>query len=406
MKVFFRRIHLYLGLAAGLIITISSLTGALLVFEKELTEAFNHDRYYVQPAGARLSLDKLAAMVKEQVPGAGIARIQVFADPERTAQVLLDEGKKAKKESGNDKAAKKGKPGAPPKKEKGRTAFVDPYTGKVVELYSYQQTFYYKIFSLHRWLLAGDTGKVITGISTLIFLFILITGIVLWWPKTRAIFKQRVKMKWGSGWKRFNHDMHVVFGFYASIFLFIVAFTGLTWSFDWFSNAFYSLLGGTPKQAVAPLSAPAAVAANSGKISCESALAIVQQQAPGAVFYAVSAPKDSTAAFTVSLLPQGALHDNATTTYYLDQFKGKMIQSQTFAQRSLAQQVKASVKPVHTGAIFGTASKVFALIIALLGATFPATGTIMWINRTRKKKKKVKSPAMPVEVRQVAPVGN
>ena len=70
MKIFFRRIHLYLGLTAGLVITISCLTGALLVFEKELTEAFNHDRYYVTPAGERLSLDKVAALVKEQVPGA------------------------------------------------------------------------------------------------------------------------------------------------------------------------------------------------------------------------------------------------------------------------------------------------------------------------------------------------
>lgn len=118
MKVFFRRIHLYLGLAAGLIITISSLTGALLVFEKELTETFNHDRYYVQPVGARLPLDKLAAMVKEQVPGAGIARIQVFADPERSAQVLLDESKKAKKREGTTKLPKKESLALRPKKKR------------------------------------------------------------------------------------------------------------------------------------------------------------------------------------------------------------------------------------------------------------------------------------------------
>lgn len=100
MKIFFRRIHLYLGLTAGLVITISCLTGALLVFEKELTEAFNHDRYYVQASGERLPLDKIAEMVKQQVPGAGISRIQVFADPTRTMQVLLDEGKKGGKKGG------------------------------------------------------------------------------------------------------------------------------------------------------------------------------------------------------------------------------------------------------------------------------------------------------------------
>jgi uncharacterized iron-regulated membrane protein len=49
-------------------------------------------------------------------------------------------------------------------------------------LYSYRTTFFYSVFALHRWLLAGDTGKLIVGISTSIFLFILITGIILWWP--------------------------------------------------------------------------------------------------------------------------------------------------------------------------------------------------------------------------------
>jgi uncharacterized iron-regulated membrane protein len=126
MKVFFRRIHLYLGLAAGLVITISCLTGALLVFEKELTEAFNHSRYYVQPAGARLPLDKVAALVKEQVPGAGISRIQVFADPSRTMQVLLEEGKKGGKKESKAAAGEKARgdkkgnaeKGGAPKKEK------------------------------------------------------------------------------------------------------------------------------------------------------------------------------------------------------------------------------------------------------------------------------------------------
>lgn len=434
MKIFFRRIHLYLGLTAGLVITISCLTGALLVFEKELTEAFNQGRYYIQPSGERLPLDKVAEMVKQQVPGAGISRIQVFADPTRTLQVLLEEGKKGGKKEGKGEGRKEGKgegraeakenaqgdvkaisqsekkdksagaeKGAPKKEKGGRTAFVNPYTGKVVELYSYQQTFYYQIFSLHRWLLAGPTGKVITGASTLIFVFILITGIVLWWPKTRNIFKQRIKVKWDGGWKRLNHDLHVVLGFYAAIFLFVSAFTGLTWSYEWFSNGLYAMLSTSPKPMAAPVSAPAAVP--EGKhISYETALATVRQSVPDAIFYTLSAPKDSTASFMVSLLPANAFQEAATTTYYLDQFSGKVLQSQTFAQRNLGQKIRGTIKPLHTGAIFGMPSKILALFVALLGVIFPTTGTIMWLNRTRKKKKKTKVPAVPQEdvAKQVA----
>ncbi|MBC9931751.1 PepSY-associated TM helix domain-containing protein [Chitinophaga qingshengii] len=410
MKVFFRRIHLYLGLAAGLVITISCLTGALLVFEKELTEAFNHSRYYVKPEKERLSLDQIAEMVKQQVPGAGVARIQVYADPSRSLAVSLDEGKKGgdnnkaegkKEAAGKDAKAMVGKEGKPggkePKKGKGRTAFVNPYTGKVIELYSYQQTFYYRIFSLHRWLLAGDTGKMITGISTLIFLFILITGIILWWPKTRKILQQRLKVKWDGGWKRLNHDMHVVLGFYVSIFLFVSVFTGLTWSFEWFNKGLYTVLGTSPKGLEAPASvAPAEATAG---VSYEAALAQVKQQVPDAQYYAVAIPKDKAAAIQVTLLPAGALHEGATSSYYLDRFNGHVLQSQTFSERNLGQKVRGLIKPLHTGAVFGLPSKIFALLLALLGATFPTTGTILWINRTMKKKKAGKNKqrmAMPV----------
>ncbi|QJB40877.1 PepSY domain-containing protein [Chitinophaga oryzae] len=403
MKVFFRRIHLYLGLAAGLVITISCLTGALLVFEKELTEAFNHSRYYVAPEKERLPLDQIAEMVKQQVPGAGISRIQVYADPSRSLAVQLDEGKKggmskeargeSKKEAGKemkpagDKAVRAG--GKEQKKSKGRTAFVNPYTGKVIELYSYQKTFYYQIFSLHRWLLAGDTGKMITGASTLIFLFILITGIVLWWPKTRKILQQRLKVKWDGGWKRLNHDMHVVLGFYVCIFLFVSVFTGLTWSYEWFNKGLFAVLGASPK----PMEAPASVVApeTTGNISYEAALTQVKQQAPDAQYYAVAMPRDKEASIQVTLLPAGALNEAATTSYYLDQFSGKVLKSQTFSERNLGQKVRGMIKPLHTGSIFGLPSKIFALLLALLGATFPTTGTILWINRTMKKKKAAKN---------------
>lgn len=404
MKVFFRRIHLYLGLAAGLVITISCLTGALLVFEKELTEAFNHSRYYVQPEKERLPLDQIAEMVKQQVPGVGISRILVYADPARSLAVQLDEGKKgdkkgtgkdaraeSKKDAGKEMkpAGKEGKGGKEPKKGKGRTAFVNPYTGKVIELYSYQQTFYYQIFSLHRWLLAGDTGKLITGISTLIFLFILITGIILWWPQTRKILQQRLKVKWDGGWKRLNHDMHIVLGFYVSIFLFVSVFTGLTWSFEWFNKGLFAALGASPKPMEAPASVPAQETVNN--VSYEAALAQVKQQVPDAQYYAVAMPKDKEASIQVTLLPAGALNEAATTSYYLDQFSGQVLKSQTFSERNLGQKVRGLIKPLHTGSVFGLPSKIFALLLALLGATFPTTGTILWINRTMKKKKAAKN---------------
>jgi uncharacterized iron-regulated membrane protein len=72
-------------------------------------------------------------------------------------------------------------------------------------------------------LLKQDWGTYVVGIPVIIFVIMLITGIVLWWPKNKAARKQRFAFKWKNikSWKRKNYDLHNVLGFYASIFALI-----------------------------------------------------------------------------------------------------------------------------------------------------------------------------------------
>lgn len=391
MKVFFRRIHLYLSLAAGLVILIACATGAILVFEKDLQMAFNKDRYYVSAGGQKLSLEALTQSVKQSFPEAKINGVRQYADPGRSIEFNVAFPKKGQKEAAS--APKEEKKAASPQagKEKpkaerqpGFTIFVNPYTGAVLEKYSYRETSFYTVFALHRWLLGNDKsiGKYIVGISTLIFLFIIMTGIVLWWPKTVKIMKQRLSIKWGAGWKRINHDMHLVFGFYSSILLFIIAFTGLAWSFEWFNNGIYKVTGSPLKSPPPPKSA---AVAEGKRVSPDAVYQLAARMEPGAEFINIGYPKDSTEVFNVSVLPKDAVHESATNAIYVDQFSGQVAGQLSFEQRSLGARVRSSFKPIHTGSIWGLPSKIIAFIVCLLGVSFPITGVIMWINRTKKK---------------------
>lgn len=401
MKVFFRRIHLYLSLAAGLVILIACLTGAILVFEKDLQMAANKKRYYVEESGARLSLEGLTDKVKTGFPGHKINGIKVYKDRGRSAEVSISappkkDGKPAENKPAEAKPAEgrdAKKAGAPPQRQPGFTVFINPYTGEILEKYSYQETFFYQVFALHRWLLGGQNsiGKYIVGVSTFIFLFILITGIILWWPKTRRIMASRLKIKWNAGWKRINHDMHLVFGFYSAIFLFIFAFTGLAWSFEWFNNGIYKVTNSPVKQAPPPKSA---YVDGAKRISPDAALASAQTVQKDAEFYSVSFPKDSTEVFSVSSLPAHPVHESATDAVYVDQYSGNVAGTLAFSERSLGARVRSAFKPVHTGSIWGLPSKIIAFIVCLLGVTFPITGTIMWLNRTKKKAKGVRMEAV------------
>src|SRR5688572_27710178 len=186
MKVFFRRIHLYLSLAAGLVILIACLTGAILVFEKDLQMAFNKERYYVEASGTKLSADSLVRKVKQAFPEAKVGGIKLYEEADRSAEVSVSFPSKKGSKAEAPKPKEGAKPAAP-QRQPGFTIFVNPYTGQVLEKYTYSESGFYTVFALHRWLLCGNDsiGKLIVGIATFIFLFILLTGIILWWPKTK-----------------------------------------------------------------------------------------------------------------------------------------------------------------------------------------------------------------------------
>ena len=397
MKTLFRNVHLYLSLAAGAVIMIACFTGAILVFEKELQMAFNKTRYYSGAPGRPLPVDQLLAGVKDQYPNAKIGDVKVYADPTRNVEIgLTIQDPKNETEAPKDAGKLPPSPQARGGKVKeatpaggGRathTAFVNATTGKVVELYSYRSTFFYKVFALHRWLLGSNDGigKYIVGVSTFIFLFILLTGIILWWPKTRRILMQRLKIKWDGGWKRLNHDLHLVLGFYSAIFLFIFSFTAMSWSFKWFNKGLYAVTNSSPESPEPPTSV---FQPKKAAISFESALQIARGRFTDASMIQLRAPKDSIGVYSVTVLPENRM-ENATDTYYLDQYTGKIAGTYTFAERNLGQQVRAYVKPVHTGSVFGMSGKVISFIVCLLGTSFPITGIVMWLNRLKKEKRR------------------
>ena len=107
------------------------------------------------------------------------------------------------------------------------------------------QGFFLKMMRLHRWLLdeykrdgSFSWGKSIVGYATLVLAIIIISGIVIWYPRNKKVLRNRLKVKTKAGWFRFFYDLHVSGGFYAALLLLILALTGLTWSFGWYRNAF------------------------------------------------------------------------------------------------------------------------------------------------------------------------
>ena len=236
MKKFFAKIHLWLSIPFGIIIAIVCLTGAILVFETEILEFCYPSRYFVKEIKSEpLSPATLMDTARGQLPDSiKINGIRVSSDPKRTYQLILP-GKKA-------------------------ACFINPYTGEITGIDD-GKGFFMKIMRLHRWLLdeykrdgSFAWGKTIVGYSTLVLAIIIISGLVIWYPRNKKALKNRLKIKTKAGWFRFLYDLHVSGGFYAALLLLILALTGLTWSFGWYRDAFYTAFGisTTSKQTHAP----------------------------------------------------------------------------------------------------------------------------------------------------------
>lgn len=103
---------------------------------------------------------------------------------------------------------------------------------------------YRTLMYLHRWLMdeTRTTGKLIVGISTVFFIFILISGLAVWWPRRRKQWKDSLRMKRGTGFRRRLIDTHRILGVYAVGMLLLLSLTGLMWSFSGYRNFVTSVI--------------------------------------------------------------------------------------------------------------------------------------------------------------------
>jgi uncharacterized iron-regulated membrane protein len=328
----------------------------------------------------------------------------VYADPARSVELTYRDGKAraggppsernregrgtgGERRGGHDEhggPGGRGKGGEKGRPERGSTAYLNPYTGQVLGLQTEKQLPIFKFAEdLHRRLLAGEVGKALTGLSALFILVITATGIVLWWPKTRDMLTGRLRIKWGASGKRVTHDLHVVLGFYCSLFLFGLALTGVIMSYGWATKSLFTLTNSRPTLGLlAPVSAqpgsPRAVA-------YDAALRTGQATYRTAAFWRVGAPKDSAAAVTVSAPSTLPLRSLGLDTLFVDRSTGAALGQHLYARQTAGAQLRRITKPLHTGEIGGMWTKILALVVTLCSLTFPITGVLMWLNRTRKK---------------------
>lgn len=386
MKKTFKKIasqlHLWLGVSSGLVVFIVALTGSILVFEEELEPVIYRKFHLAEaPKGpSPLPLDKLRSTVTNAYPKQRIARIEIEPHADRTVIFGLVKGKKEKDVL---------------------SVAVNPYTAQITDTRRENDSFFHIVLQLHRYLCMEDTGKAVTGAATIMFIVIMITGLVLWWPNRKQT-KQRLTIKWNAKFKRLNWDLHAVFGFYVLPFTFLIALTGLVWSYKWVNSMIFITFDGKPQQKrEAPANVRVAHALSNDVNHTPGTLAKIATEThrllphPGRI--QLTLPESDSLSITVSKVNENAAISNVVDFLYFDQNDGKLISKRLYDDETTGMKARRLVFPIHTGSIWGWPTKVLALLVALITATLPVTGVIIWVGRKfKKKEKKVRKKAEPL----------
>lgn len=402
MKKIFRKIHLWLSVPFGLIITLVCFSGVMLVFENEANEWFRRDLYYVETVkGSPLPMDKLLEKVATTLPDSvAVTGVSISSDPGRAYQVSLSKPRRA-------------------------SLYVDQYTGEVKGK-SERSGFFMFMFRMHRWLLDSMNpgnegifwGKMIVGVSTLLLVFVLISGIVIWWPRTRKALKNSLKITATKGWRRFWYDLHVAGGMYALIFLLAMALTGLTWSFPWYRTAFYKVFGvevqqraaqGHEQKSDAQKRNTKLAAHREKKREGNEVRKGERSRRPEnnhSDMYSVTSPfvywqeiydklrrqnpeykQISISSGTASVSFNRFGNQRASDRYSFNTDNGEFTETSLYQHQDKSGKIRGWIYSVHVGNWGGMFTRILTFIAALLGSALPLTGYYLWIKRLIKVRK-------------------
>lgn len=444
---FFNDLHLWMGLGSGLVVIVICFTGTAYVFNTELREMSAPELYRIAPATGGLSSDEIVQRV-EKSTGGKVTSVKIPSASDRAWQVSVrkNEGEgenekhtakesnpKNNKSAREDQRKKGGREAAPARPEgrpnRGTVYAVNPYTGVILgdisNLKNGTTQFMRDMFSLHRWLLLDrieepifgelpnrKLGSYISGTATIIFTLGLLTGLVIWFPQKVKAWRQGLVIKWRSGWKRINHDVHNTLAFYSFIFLLIMGLTGPQWSFEWYRTGLRKTLGTYQSpDAPRPEQPKSILPADSAALVMPSLSVFINEASQSLSYegdYTINLPGDPTSPVVVTKNKAGFFAPAAGDKVFLDQYTASVISTDIFSAKPLGERISNSIKALHVGDVYGTFSKVLYFLACLVATTLPVTGTLIWINKLRKKKKKKKkaeskAKQKPDTIAEIAP---
>jgi uncharacterized iron-regulated membrane protein len=387
-------LHLACGVVAGVVILIMSVTGVLLTYQRQITAWADTRGYRIEPAGQRLSADALIENVAASRPDLSPTAVVIRSEPSAPASLTIGTG---------------------------RQLFVDPYTGAVLGEGNGQgvRAFFRVVVEWHRYVAASGPsrplGRAVTGASNLAFLFIVMSGLFLWWPRSWkwSTVRNVTWFKAGLRGRARDFNWHNTIGLWSAIPLAVIVAGGVVISYPWATALVYRAYDEAPPpaRAAARTGGPGGRGAGAGArgggpgtrlegsaagaraersrpvlphlegVSLDTMIAKASTQMPDwkTISLALPAPDAPRVVLTLDSGDGGQPQKRASLT--LDRRSGETVRWDPFSSQSSGRKARTWLRFAHTGEVYGIAGQTLAGLVTAGGAVLVWTGLALALRR-------------------------
>ena len=375
--------HLIAGVLAGIVILLMCVTGVLLTYERQLIAWADSGFRSMKPSETvrPLAIDRLLERLRETHPDLTPTTVTVRSDDGAAVAVAAGQ----------------------------RTLYLDRYSGAVIGEASRGgiRKFMADLRAWHRWLAVdGDArplARAVTGWSNFVFLFIVVSGIYLWFPRrwTWSQVRSVVLFNPTARGKARDFNWHNVIGSWCAVPLFVVVLSAMPISFGWFNALVYRAVGETPPPPAGGGGRAAegrVGAAGDGRGSRRSEAPTAAASSDVLWMRAESHVPDwrtislripaagGPAIFTIDKGDGGQPHLRSTLT--LDVRTGDVARHETFSDLTLGRRIRNTMRFAHTGEVLGIPGQTVAGIVSAAGGVLVWTGLALawrrfsaWVGR-------------------------
>lgn len=382
-KILFQ-IHWFLGITAGLILSIMGVTGAIYSYDQQILKWVNSDSYVVQAESTpKLTPAQLYQHFNTTQPEIKINSITIAKDPTASSTVNIEkEGER-----------------------RGYNMMVNPYNAQVLPDVKGRKLLLL-IQQIHRNLTAGEVGKQITGACALMLIYFVLSGLYLRWPKKHSA-RQWLAVKPKLKGRNFIWDLHAVVGTWVIVFYLLFACTGLYWSYDWWRSGMFKVMGVEQPKPQGHGSAPQNRGMQQNKRSEHNTDKKSEPQLDNTQLITVlnqtwsgfnsqvgrdystltlNLPKKDDGKIELSFVDATPQHERARNQAIYNYQIGTIEKMELYEDKKLNQKIMSSMLPVHRGSFFGPIYQFVAMLASLAMPLFFVTGLMLYLKRRKQKK--------------------